>query len=338
MKTIYLSASKISTITGDNRFESTREFIINIWKRYNYNSYIGVKNEFDNERRMAIQNKRIKKKVKKRLREENINFKIKNKSKEELIINIDKLEINKEEKDKLKKKIKKINNIDENKLECKKDVKKIITDNDVIKKAKIEKEVKVVSRNIKELNENKIKIIKKIEKMNIPEEEKEIIKKSIKSVTNKRYGTNREKVTVDYFMKKHNITVIIDKKKYIKHINTINNYNFNIVGEVDGIYEDCIIEIKNRTKRLFNTIYNYEKIQLYMYMFLLEKNKCILVEHFNDKLNELHLEYEDWYMNDILKKLHFFTEFYYKLLNNIEIQRILLLGSDADFSNIYNIN
>jgi DNA repair exonuclease SbcCD ATPase subunit len=337
MTSIYISASKVSILTGHNKFETIRDYVITIWKRFNYNSYIQVKNYFDNERRMANENRIIKEVIKEKLKKEKIDIKIEKLTKKELEQNINKLKINKEKKKELKREIKNINNIDETKPECKKDVKKVVTDEQIIKKAKIEKDVKVKAKNIEELNKNKKEIIKKVEKMDISKKEKEIIKKSVNSVTNKRYGTSRESITVNYFMEKYNKKIIIDKSNYIKHINKINSFNFYVVGEIDGLYDDCIIEIKNRTNRLFKWLYNYEKVQLYMYMYLLGMNKCILIEHFNNELNEIYTEYDDLFMKIILNKLNKFTQFYYRLLNDINIQRVILLGNEKEFNKIYKI-
>ena len=56
---------------------------------------------------------------------------------------------------------------------------------------------------------------------------------------------------------------------------------WSIGGKVDGIaFEEDnskrILEIKNRVNRLFYNLRDYEKIQIYSYMFILDKIVSIL--------------------------------------------------------------
>ena len=55
---------------------------------------------------------------------------------------------------------------------------------------------------------------------------------------------------------------------------------WSIGGKIDGILlpENKIIEIKNRVNNLFYKLRNYEKVQCYVYMFLLESFETDLVE------------------------------------------------------------
>ena len=52
------------------------------------------------------------------------------------------------------------------------------------------------------------------------------------------------------------------------------NDNWYVGGKVDGITDNNeIIEIKNRMYKLFFKLRDYEKVQIYMYMFINNINK-----------------------------------------------------------------
>ena len=342
MNIIKLSASKVAIITGDNRYESLQDYLITLWKRFNYNNYIITKNTFDNERRKVNQNIIIKEKLEIKLREHNIKLDIKSSSKKEINEKVNKLNLDKKSKEELKDKIKLLNNVDMTKSEAKKDVIKVETDREktqrITKKLNLNivKDLHVKSNNTIELKNNTDNIFEKINKTNGTKKEKEELKKSVQSINNKRYGTHREKFSIKHYKKLYNKNVIIDKSLYKRFIYQLENYTFILVGEIDGLLEDnIIIEIKNRARRLFKRLYNYEKVQMYMYMYLLNKSEGILVEHLNNQINNIHINYEEEYMNMILNKLVKFSNFYINLMNNVELQRGVLLGSKKEFNLLY---
>ena len=56
---------------------------------------------------------------------------------------------------------------------------------------------------------------------------------------------------------------------------------------MDGISGDTIIETKNRTRKLFYKLRDYERVQLEAYMFLTGKNKSLLTEHYDGESSEI---------------------------------------------------
>ena len=68
-----------------------------------------------------------------------------------------------------------------------------------------------------------------------------------------------------------------------------------------------IVETKNRTKRLFNKIPDYEKVQLNAYMFLVEKEKSLHIENYNDTSNEVEYEFDKEFWDGCLEKIIKFT-------------------------------
>lgn len=339
MMTVFLSASKVSILTGNNRFESVRDFIQNLWMKYNYDDYIKIINKLKKKRQKGLDNEIVKENITKKLKEKNINILIKNMTKKEIIKTISKNnDLTKNDKIIIKNELNEMHNINEKKEEYKKPANKIVSDLEIVKNANLHNDINKFSKTTKELDDNKKKIIKKINEMKITNKKKELIKKSVIGVSNKKYGTNREKITVEHFQNKYNMKVIINKKYYRKVFYKVNNINFSFIGEIDGMLENGnILEIKNRTRRLFHRVYNYEKDQMYIYMYLLNKQKCVLAEHYNNEINDMCIVFDNNYMDKLLKHLKIFAHYYDELINNVDMQKELLLYSDKDFKNMYSL-
>lgn len=80
-----------------------------------------------------------------------------------------------------------------------------------------------------------------------------------------------------------------NSKLYQKQLHRTDTYCLVLRGKVDGLSDGTIIESKNRTRKLFQEIREYEQVQLEGYMFLTGFTKALLTEHFND--TECCLEY-----------------------------------------------
>ena len=127
------------------------------------------------------------------------------------------------------------------------------------------------------------------------------IDKFIGDIANKTYGRQQESCAIMKYESTHNTK--------IKHNNDkpyyINRDNYCICGKIDGITEDgVLIEIKNRESKLYYELYEREKIQLMIYMKMLGVNVCKLVERCNGEQNEIIVEYDDKYFNNILDQLN----------------------------------
>lgn len=69
-----------------------------------------------------------------------------------------------------------------------------------------------------------------------------------------------------------------------------------LVGLIDGrkrVDKESIVEIKNRQKRLFGKVPEYEAIQCQVYMKLTGSKRCTLIEQYRESTNEFQLEYDD---------------------------------------------
>ena len=76
------------------------------------------------------------------------------------------------------------------------------------------------------------------------------------------------------------------------------DHSISLVGRVDGIHADTIIESKNRqSKRTFGRgLTNYDRIQLVVYMAMFKYTKAKLIETFEGQQNDYDLDFkkEEW--------------------------------------------
>ena len=124
-------------------------------------------------------------------------------------------------------------------------------------------------------------------------------------------GNIKEDKNLDNTQRKKNIVITErNEQMYEKVLYIDPNKLFRIVlrGKVDGMNKEYVVETKNRTKRLFNKIPDYEKVQLNAYMFLVEKEKSLHIENYNDTSNEIEYEYDKLFWDDCLEKIMEFTD------------------------------
>lgn len=86
-----------------------------------------------------------------------------------------------------------------------------------------------------------------------------------------------------------------------------------IKGRVDGIVpldgdDFKIVEIKNRARKLFNTVRDYEHCQAQMYLYIHNRNTCDLVERFGTEIRVYPIARDDAFIDDALRRLARFSE------------------------------
>jgi len=199
-------------------------------------------------------------------------------------------------------------------------IKRIIKDNNITIGSELAKCLK--SNNVGELNKHKETIIKSVDsKLNL--KSKEEFKKSFNSFANTNFGVKNENKGIQLYESTTNNKVLKDTKFYKTELFQIQNEydkvdTWLIGGKIDGIMlpENTVIEIKNRVKNLFYTVRDYEKIQCYCYMFLLESNTTELVEvlkqHNNNDINIIKIAFDEefWESQIMLKLEEFIADFY----------------------------
>ena len=113
---------------------------------------------------------------------------------------------------------------------------------------------------------------------------KEFLKDSIEKDTRMRRGNIKEDKALDKTQDKLDIKIKERNMKfYTKMLFKTDKCSVEMLGKVDGISEDGkLVETKNRRKKLFNIIPEYEKVQIEAYMFLTGLTECIHIENYNE--------------------------------------------------------
>ena len=222
-----------------------------------------------------------------------------------------------------------IEKMKEDKVELKREetyiqtVKRIATENNITIDTNLSACFK--SDNITHLNKTKEKVFDSLSKLS--ESQKKEFKDSFNSLTNTNFGIKYENKGGELYQIKTNNKILKSTKFYKKELFEIENNDKSIdkwilCGKIDGILEDnTIIEIKNRVNRLFYNLRNYEKVQCYAYMYMLDTDKCELVEVLKNKedqsINIIKIEFDDDFWEvDLLLRLEDFINDFYEFMEN----------------------
>lgn len=157
-------------------------------------------------------------------------------------------------------------------------------------------------------------------------EHEEVIKrkkKVIESISNRRYGTDKE----DTVVLRHTMDgSVIDKDSnfYKYPILVIKDVHYQIIGRIDRIEtnpdgERLIVEIKNRIHRLFLKLRDYERIQCLVYLQLVPNcTRCRLIESYGEKTHEeIVSNDEDLWETDLLPKLKEFCQAFHESFQQV---------------------
>ena len=176
-------------------------------------------------------------------------------------------------------------------------LKKIIKDSNISRESKklIEQTLKktVDSKNSKEFLENQNNLVKKIQEeivkkqgKPLSKEIKQMVKETVKGSTNTNYGIkNENKGTIEYT--KITGQPVYTYDRFVKMpLFSDDDLGLSVIlgGRVDGVLMDSVgninkvVEVKNRTARLFYTLRDYEKVQTMIYMKLFNQENLDLIE------------------------------------------------------------
>jgi hypothetical protein len=143
------------------------------------------------------------------------------------------------------------------------------------------------------LSENQSAVASEIKDCSkLTEEQKKQMVSLMNSATNVVYGTRNEGRGIDAFtnITGKEIQAKQTKLSYRFHTDTLTDdqvVDWHITGKYDGLTTDNeVVEVKNRQKRLFNEIRDYEMCQLQTYLHILKSDKGYLVEVLGGKKGE----------------------------------------------------
>jgi hypothetical protein len=178
----------------------------------------------------------------------------------------------------------------------------------------------------KDINKQKV-LSKELIKKNIKGKDSVLFTKKMTSLINTNYGIEKEMSAIELFEKKENIKLNTSQTFYKTDICKIENTKFIMGGKVDGLCENYIVEVKNRTRCFFYKIREYEMVQIQMYMHILNYDKVKLVEKCKGEIRIKDVKKDDKFINEILKKLEIFCNIFLNLLNSENLKKKYYSGN-----------
>ena len=146
------------------------------------------------------------------------------------------------------------------------------------------------------------------------DEQKAEVIEHIRSKVYTTHGTRSEDKTSDKVETDEGARFVRDDSFYRLDVCKLGETQYVIMGRVDRIEERpdgarVLVEIKNRTNRLFNSVPEYEFIQIQVYLQMLGLVHARLVEQYNNqvKSHEVDRDEETW-TNELLPELVKFCE------------------------------
>jgi hypothetical protein len=118
--------------------------------------------------------------------------------------------------------------------------------------------------------------------------------------TNTEFGTRHEGNVADMYHQQTGRTIQKDDARKTMEFLP----GFQIVGRFDGFNDEgTLIEIKNRMRRLFKTVPEYENTQVHVYMKMSGVTHAQLVERYQDQIMVHDVTMDDDFMEEIMTEL-----------------------------------
>ena len=167
----------------------------------------------------------------------------------------------------------------------------------------------------------------------LPESQKKDFTKAANSVAFTGFGTRNETNAVKIYEGITGNKVDTLNKYFHDDIFIIEEFEgkpdvWSIGGKIDGIFTNpdgtkTILEIKNRVNGLFKKLRDYEKVQCYAYMFMLNHHCVHLAECYKKKngseMNIIPIDWDDgFWFNEIIKPVSEFVDDFYEFLKSTE--------------------
>lgn len=198
------------------------------------------------------------------------------------------------------------------------------------------------AKNVNSMINQRRELLKEVQEL--PSKDKEKIKKSIIEMTNTNFGIKNENKSIHIYTQLTGIPVLKLNDFFRKQICKDSGFSWFIGGRIDGILENrTVIEVKNRMHKLFNKVKDYEKVQTYCYMYILDSNISQIVEtYMNNRTPEtgiLEIEYDENYWEFILNRILIFIDYFNKFIKSSEMKNNLLINGIENYEmDIYNSN
>lgn len=182
------------------------------------------------------------------------------------------------------------------------------------------------SKNITE----KVESLQNVENSTLTAEQHTLLMKHCKSQSSTNHGVKSEQTALDLYANQTNQPVEKFAKLCSKEYG-----NFVIRGKMDGIVkgEDGtfkVVEVKNRTRRLFHQVVSYEYCQTQCYLWIHDQQHCDLVEKYKDTINIFPIERNESYIAFMLHALEKFDDLLTRIQGDEEVQREYFTQEDQE--------
>lgn len=298
---IFLFASEIAAFIGQNKWDYITPFE-RVWKKCDKENYQTIIN--DN----LIQMQTIKEHIE-----------VLDKSKNELLQQLEKGEITNRQ---YTLRFNKVNKIHEEKQKEIEEIETKVDDINLTQQQKLEKYLgtdiiqHIGDKNV-ETDKKRDAVNEVISNLDIKDDKRlDGIKQHAESFINKTHGTLKEDDAIAIYEKKFGVKLDTSQqfhKKYLEEISKNSKYDWYICGKVDGLYinnvdtsKNYIVEIKNRTRGFFNSLRDYEKTQIQLYIWMLNVPISKLVEKHESKIRITEVYKDKTWINNLLENLEIF--------------------------------
>ena len=160
---------------------------------------------------------------------------------------------------------------------------------------------------------------------NLSKEQKVEVVEHLKSKIYTRHGTRSEDKTSDRVGSSGRL--VRDESFYTLEVCTLEDIQFVVMGKIDRIEElpdgsRILVEIKNRTNRLFRRVVEYENIQVQVYLQMLGLIHARLVEQYNNQiLSHIIDRDEEMWQNVIYPGLKSFCKELYECMTTLLLNK-----------------
>ena len=132
----------------------------------------------------------------------------------------------------------------------------------------------------------------------------QVLESSLKQDLQMKRGNIKENQNLNHIQQKRDMSIgSRNSQMFVKELFSSDTYRVLVRGKVDGISEDTLIETKNRTKKLFHELRDYERVQIEAYFFLTGLQKALLTEHYNDESNEIEYSHDEDFWCECVAKI-----------------------------------
>jgi hypothetical protein len=140
----------------------------------------------------------------------------------------------------------------------------------------------------------------------LSDEDRQNVLDLLKSKIRTTHGTRSEHKTADKVAAEEGAVLRTDHAFYEFEVCQLDNTTqYVIVGKIDRVEylpdgSKVLVEIKNRTRKLFRAVYPSENIQIQTYLKMLDLDRAKLIEQFNNETNTMIVERDDDFWEDVI--------------------------------------